>query len=105
MKHRSFSFKKGVVFLIAFLVLMHMFSCKPTRWVEQGDYLLQKNTIKIENKDINKKELESYYRQMPNKKFLLVLKFHLAAYNFSISPRHSSIVVSKISCCSFMGFL
>jgi len=65
------------------MVLFQLVGCKPTRWVDKGDYLLQKNHIEIDNNTIDKKELEAYYRQQPNKRFLLVLKFHLAAYNFS----------------------
>lgn len=60
-----------------------LWSCKPTRLLHNDEYLLQKNKIEIKNSEINKKDLESYYRQEPNRKLFLFLKFHLAAYNFS----------------------
>lgn len=74
---------KKTSYILIFLIVSQLFSCKPTRLIESGDYLLQKNQINIDNKLIDKKELESYYRQQPNKRFLLVLKFNLATYNFS----------------------
>nr|MDA3894153.1 hypothetical protein [Salinivirgaceae bacterium] len=74
---------KGIRLLMLFFVFIQLVGCKPTRWIEKGDYLLQKNTIEIDNKSIGKKELESFYRQEPNRRFLLLFKVHLAAYNFS----------------------
>ena len=65
------------------MFILQLFSCKTTRFVDDGEYLLQKNTIELDNNTIDKKELESYYRQQPNKKFLMVFKFPLATYNFS----------------------
>jgi hypothetical protein len=62
---------------------MQLVSCKSTRWLEPNDYLLKKNSIEIDNKTIDKRELESYYRQVPNKKFLVFFKFRLSTYNFS----------------------
>ncbi len=79
----KFILKKGILYVAIIIVAINLFGCKATRLVEPGDYLLQKNTIEIDNGSINKKELESYYRQLPNKRFLLIFKFHLATYNFS----------------------
>ncbi len=83
MKVGQNTIKRNTLFIITFAVLFQFIACKPTRWVESGDYLLQKNKIEIDNKDINKKGMESYLRQSPNKRFLLIFKFRLATYNFS----------------------
>lgn len=82
MKFLSFK-RKSILHLALILVLMQLFSCKPTRWLEQDEHLLQRNRIEVDNSTINTKELASYFRQEPNKRFLLIFKFHLAAYNFS----------------------
>ena len=74
---------KKALYILLLITASQLFSCKPTRFIETGDYLLQKNQITIDNKSIDKKELESYYKQQPNKKFLLIFKFNLATYNFS----------------------
>ncbi len=79
----KYIFKKGVLNIVIFIIAFNLFGCKATKWVEPGDYLLQKNNIEIDNNSINKKELESYYRQIPNKTFLIIFKFRLGAYNFS----------------------
>lgn len=57
--------------------------CKPTRLIQDDEYLLQKNKIDIDSKKIDKGELRGYYRQVPNKRTLLIFKFPLSVYNFS----------------------
>lgn len=59
------------------------FGCKPTRLLSDDQYLLQKNKIVLDGKSIDKRELEGYYRQKPNKRTLVLFKLPLAAYNFS----------------------
>jgi hypothetical protein len=83
MKHWNITLKKGTSYFFVLIVLMQLVSCKSTRWLEPNDYLLKKNSIEIDNKTIDKRELESYYRQVPNKKFLVFFKFRLSTYNFS----------------------
>jgi len=51
--------------------------------VQQGDYLLQKNSLNIDTREIDKKEMQTYLRQTPNRRTFLIFKFHLAVYNFS----------------------
>ncbi len=75
--------KKRSLYIFFLAVVLLSYSCKPTRFVEDGEYLLRRNNISLDNKTIDKKELESYYRQQPNKRFLLLFNFNLAAYNFS----------------------
>jgi outer membrane translocation and assembly module TamA len=49
----------------------------------EEQYLLQKNKIQIDSKAIDKNALEGYYRQVPNKRTLLLFKLPLSVYNFS----------------------
>ncbi len=66
-----------VVFL-AFLIV----SCNPTRYVPDGEYLLDKNIIKLNNDRVSKGDLYPYIKQKPNKKIFWT-RFHLAMFNFS----------------------
>jgi len=51
--------------------------------VPEGEYLLNKAKIKVDNKEIQKSELKSYLRQKPNSSILGFWKFHLGIYNLS----------------------
>jgi hypothetical protein len=54
--------------------------CNSTKYISDGQYLLDKNVIIRNNNDINIKDFESYYRQKPNKR-IIGLRFHLWLYN------------------------
>lgn len=71
--------------VIGLLVLMA--SCSTTKYVPEGEYLLNKVDIKIDNHDINKEELYSYLRQRENTRILGFLKFHLWLYNLSSAKK------------------
>ena len=62
-----------------------LFSCKPTKYVPSGKYLLNQVKVKVDNKRINHDELKSYIRQKPNKRILgfLGLRLYLGLYNLS----------------------
>lgn len=65
--------------LIGFAVLS---ACSPTKYVPEGEYLLNKYDVNYKNRNIKKKELGKVVKQKPNKK-ILGLKFHLSLYNLS----------------------
>ena len=46
-------------------------SCKPTKYLNEGEIMLRKINIKG-NKNFSSYELEEFYRQKPNRKFLLL---------------------------------
>lgn len=50
--------------LIVFVLLLS--ACNTTKYVPDGEYLLDKFSIKTDTKEINKSELEEYLRQTPN---------------------------------------
>ena len=68
--------------LLLFLLMLLLYSCNPTRYVPNDAYLLSKNKIDIDNKDVSMKELQSYLRQKPNKR-IIGMRFHLFLYNMS----------------------
>lgn len=58
-------------------------SCRPTKHVPQGDYLLNKVKIVVDNKNIKSQSLKPYLRQHPNHKTFGVIGLPLAFYNMS----------------------
>lgn len=67
-------------FLIIALPLL-LFSCNPTRRLKEGEYLLVENTIIDKDTKLDKKEMEPFIRQKPNRKIFTVFRFHLWLYN------------------------
>ncbi len=61
-----------------------MAGCSSTRHVPQGEYLLDKATITIEDApEVQAKSLQNYLRQVPNHKVLGFAKLQLGVYNMS----------------------
>jgi len=75
----------GVLYFTFFLLL---WSCSSTKFVRDGEYLLDKATIKSDIKDIPVDELREYLRQTPNTKVLMSFKMQLGIYN--LSPKDTS---------------
>jgi len=67
--------------LIGLIILIGIVSCRPTKNVPEGYYLLNKYKLKCDDKSIDTDELESYIKQKPNKRMLEVFRFHLGVYN------------------------
>lgn len=63
------------------VVLVIMPSCRATRFVDDGDYLLVRNTVKCDNKGIHNDDLMLTLSQKSNKKILGVVPFNLYVYN------------------------
>jgi len=59
-----------------------IFSCNPTKYVPEGETLLDENHITINNDGIRKNEIIPYVKQKPNKK-IFGSRFHLGLYNIS----------------------
>ncbi len=80
---KKFCYHIPYQFIIYFLFVTVLLSCKPTRFVSENEYLLNKIKVKNDNKNIDIDEVESYIKQKPNKHLLFVFRFHLAVYNFA----------------------
>jgi outer membrane protein assembly factor BamA len=64
------------------LVLFFITSCNPTKYVPDGESLLNENVININKEGIKKSELAPYIKQVPNKR-IFGARFHLGLYNLS----------------------
>ncbi|TFG44202.1 MAG: hypothetical protein E4H43_00705, partial [Bacteroidia bacterium] len=69
-------------FIFLFLLVPLIYSCNPTKYVPQGETLLNNSYIEIDRAGINKSDLVPYIKQKPNKK-IFGARFHLGLYNLS----------------------
>jgi len=76
----------SIVFTLALFVFL--WSCSNTKFVNTGEYLLDKVDIKSDVKDIPISELKEYLRQTPNTKVLGTFRMQLGIYN--LSPKDTS---------------
>jgi outer membrane protein assembly factor BamA len=58
-------------------------ACNSTKFVPEGKYLLNKVSVRVDNKSIKRDDLKTHIRQKENLRILGVLKFHLWVYNLS----------------------
>ena len=76
------------------VVAMILFaSCSTTKYVEDGDYLLDKVEIKVENKKVPSSNLTEYLNQKPNADALFINKLGLHVY--SLSGRDTSKKINR----------
>jgi outer membrane protein assembly factor BamA len=68
--------------VFAGLILLLLYSCNPTKYVAEDEYLLDRYRLRIDNGNLDHRELDSYVKPKPNKKILGV-RFYLALYNLS----------------------
>jgi len=69
----------GWLLLISLVLLA---SCNPTKYVPQGESLLDRNYIEINGDEVTQGELKPFLRQQPNKR-IFGSRFHLGLYNWS----------------------
>src|SRR5690606_23366454 len=81
-----------VAVLISFVMLS---ACSPVKFVPEGNYLLNKVEVEIDNPDISRDEAKVHVRQKENYKILGFAKFHLWLYNLS-SKKKSEGWLKKI---------
>ena len=67
-----------------FFVAVLLFSaCNSTKFVSDGEYLLDKVSIKSDNKDIKREDMKEYLRQTPNAAVFGVWRMQLGLYNWA----------------------
>jgi len=66
------------------------FSCHPAKKVPSGSYLLDKNVITVNTKEITKSELSPYLKQLPNRR-LIGFRFGLWLYNRSKDNKNNFV--------------
>ena len=69
-------------FLPLFVLAVIVSSCNPTKYVPEGETLLNDNHIIINKGGINKTDLLPYIKQVPNKR-IFGTRFYLGLYNLS----------------------
>ena len=79
LQHNFYSLRK-LSFMACIILLA---SCNSTRFVPEGKYLLNKISVKADDKNLKREELKLHIRQKENLRILGVLKFHLGVYNLS----------------------
>jgi len=79
--------RENILFLI--LLLVSTTSCLTTRFVPEGQYLLNKVSINVDEKAISASRLRNQLRQKENSETFGILKFHLYLYNLSSKKREN----------------
>ncbi len=69
----------SIITLCIFAILLS--SCDITKYVPNGEYLLNKVQVKTDTKDVQKAELYTYVRQKPNTKLFNAINFNLGMYS------------------------
>ncbi len=64
-------------------VLVLISGCRATKYVPEGEYLLNKVVIQSDAKDISQSEVKNYLHQTPNSSLLGIWKLQLGVYNLS----------------------
>jgi outer membrane protein assembly factor BamA len=77
-------------YLSLILSAIFLFSCNPTKYVPEGETLLEENHLKVDNEGIKPADLEPYIKQKPNKK-IFGTRFHLGLYNLSDIEKEKGI--------------
>ncbi|MCC8175308.1 MAG: BamA/TamA family outer membrane protein [Bacteroidales bacterium] len=76
--------RRFLKYIIIAAVATALWACSTTKHVPQGEYLLDKVTIKVEDtRDVSPTDLYYYLRQTPNHKVLGCLKLQLMTYSLS----------------------
>ena len=69
---------KSIFVLLSFFIAV---ACNPARKLGADQYLLNKNTIVVDNSSVHKDDLKGLIKQKPNRKILGLFRFHLWFYN------------------------
>ncbi len=77
---KSIKFLRSILAVLSLVLIAS--SCNPTKYIPEGDTLLDNNHISVNEDDIKKSDLVPYIRQKPNKK-IFGARFHLGLYNLS----------------------
>ena len=74
---------KGIQTLYFICFLLLLISCSSTKYVGEGEYLLDKVEIVSDGKTYKNSDLKPYLRQQPNFKAFGLMKWQLFVYDWS----------------------
>jgi outer membrane protein assembly factor BamA len=77
--YKNSFFRIPLVLLIGGMIIG---SCNPVKYLPEGETLLDRSEIRVDEPAIRKGDLTPYIRQVPNKR-IFGARFHLGLYNFS----------------------
>lgn len=80
--------------LLLLLIVVFMAACSSTKFVQEGEYLLDKVKVKSDIKDIPVNELKEYLQQTPNTNVLGVFRMSLGIYN--LSPKDTTRKFNRV---------
>jgi len=72
-------FKKILLIGVFFIAILS--GCNPTKYLKPNELFLQKSTLKIDSRKVDKDEIEAIIKQKPNKQLFGLFKFRLWLYN------------------------
>jgi len=84
---------KQLEFITLAICLSAIWSCTTTKYVPNGQYLLDKVRIKTDTTDIKPSELKNYLQQQPNFKVFGIFKWPL--YLYSLSGRKEERFINR----------
>ena len=65
------------------VIIPLLYSCRATKHVGEGEYLLDRISLSTDNRNLKNSELKSYIRQEPNHKTFGLIGLPLFFYNLS----------------------
>jgi len=74
--------RRTTPYITIILISALLFSCRATKYVPENEYLLQNYKIESEKGDYDKRMLNEYIKQRPNKR-IIFWRFYLSLYNIS----------------------
>ena len=82
--------RKGWLYLTSIISALLLFSCNPTKYIPEGESLLDRNKFKVNQGGIKSSQVEPFVRQKPNKR-IFGARFHLGLYNLSNIEKEKGI--------------
>lgn len=77
-----------VAFVVAWIALA---SCNPARKLADGEYLLRKNNLSVDQKGLITDDLEGLIKQKPNTKVIRLIRLKLRIYNFADKGKETKV--------------
>ncbi len=74
--------QRSIPYITIIIISILLFSCRATKYVSEDEYLLHNYKIESGKGDFDKKELNDYIKQKPNKR-IIFWRFYLSLYNLS----------------------
>ena len=74
---------KNIRHFFVFILVLLLSACSATRFIPDGDYLLESVEVRSDDKNLNASTLQSYIRQKANSKWFSIFKIPMGTYALS----------------------